>query len=332
MGKYKSIKKVTRYWFYTYIFFFFTNKLSLNVFFSYIISILINSVVVLSFKLNGNETMDAITTLYTEVIFLCYLIVLIVLDILFDIEKQFSSQYTIDEDMLSRNLNIKETSDLKLKLKYNLFNFTPVKFQPTTEAYLDIAFLMFPTSIIFYIVIPTLGFLYNKDLNVESMLSSFSIDVIGHQWYWSYAYNIDFFSNPLLGLGSFKASKLEFDSILDTESSYNRLLTVDNVMVIPSYTNIRLSLTSTDVIHSWAVPQLGIKVDTIPGRITTCNLYTYTVATYYGQCSELCGVAHGFMPIVIDAVPVNLFFDWYYEAMQNEFHEDLIKRLEQFRK
>jgi cytochrome c oxidase subunit 2 len=300
-----------------FAFFFFMSffDFDMNILFSKIASlvhIFVYSSVVLTCKLNGNETMDAITALYTEVIFLCYIIVYIVLDILLNIEQQFSTHYILDEDFV-------ENRFFKPSAKTTLFNMIPIKYSSKGESTMDLAFLLFPTAVIFYIVVPTLGFLYNKDLNVEAMNSSFTIDVIGHQWYWSYAYNIDLLNNKLLvGFAYMNPTKLEFDSIIDMDATSNRLLSVDKVMVIPSHTNIRLSLTSTDVIHSWAIPQLGIKVDTMPGRITTCNLYTYSRSTFYGQCSELCGANHGFMPIVVESVHLGSFFDWYLEALSDD--------------
>lgn len=277
-----------------------------------LVHVFIYSSVVLTCKLNGNETMDAITALYTEVIFLCYIIVFIVLDILFNIERQFSTHYLLDEDFADNQF-------FKSNTKTAMFNILPIKYSSRGESTMDLAFLLFPTAVIFYIVVPTLGFLYNKDINVEAMNSSFTIDVIGHQWYWTYAYNIDMFNNHLLlGFEYKNPGKLEFDSIIDMESTSNRLLSVDKVMIVPSHTNIRLSLTSTDVIHSWAIPQLGIKVDTMPGRITTCNFYTYSITTFYGQCSELCGANHGFMPIVVESTYLKYFFNWYLEALSDD--------------
>jgi cytochrome c oxidase subunit 2 len=99
-----------------------------------------------------------------------------------------------------------------------------------------------------------------------------------------------------------------FDSILDVEAVENANLEVDRRVVIPKNVYISLTVTSTDVIHSWAVPQLGIKVDAIPGRIANSVLFTFTNGVYYGQCSELCGVLHGFMPICIESVNLPLFF------------------------
>jgi|688.fasta_scaffold556872_1 cytochrome c oxidase subunit 2 len=101
-----------------------------------------------------------------------------------------------------------------------------------------------------------------------------------------------------------------FDSILDVDAVENVNLEVDRNVVIPTDVYISITVTSTDVIHSWAVPQLGIKIDAIPGRIANAVLYTFMDGVYYGQCSELCGVLHGFMPICVESVDLDLFFHW----------------------
>ncbi len=264
---------------------------------------------VVSYGINGNETMDAIMLLYVEVICLCFLIVFIVVDVLIDIEIRYTSVYFF---WSKGTINIDETDEDKL---LNPFSGLVKQYTKSVESCLDSFFLVFPSTIIFYIIIPTLGFLYNKDINLESFDISFSVDIIGRQWYWSYEYQIDLFGPDsfLLDIDAPFHKRVAFDSILNTDSNTNRLLEVDHSFVIPAYANIGLSLTSYDVIHSWAVPQLGIKIDTIPGRLSTCVLHTYTIGTFIGQCSELCGVNHGFMPIVVEAVSLEVFFDWYYE-------------------
>jgi len=108
-----------------------------------------------------------------------------------------------------------------------------------------------------------------------------------------------------------------FDSILDVDAVENVNLEVDRNVVIPTDIYISITVTSTDVIHSWAVPQLGIKIDAIPGRIANAVLYTFMDGVYYGQCSELCGVLHGFMPICVESVNIYLFFHWVF--LNNEF-------------
>jgi len=89
-----------------------------------------------------------------------------------------------------------------------------------------------------------------------------------------------------------------------------RLLEVDNRLVLPENTHIRLLITSADVLHSWAVPSFGVKVDACPGRLSQASLFIKRLGTFYGQCSEICGVNHGFMPIVVNSVPVDTFVTW----------------------
>lgn len=201
------------------------------------------------------------------------------------------------------------------------FHNVPVYFTSEEESFLDSLFLIMPTIMVLFILIPTLGFLYNTDLDIEQISPAFGIDVIGHQWYWTYDYSLG-----VLG------KHITFDSLYDTllsvgaehridwlaEFKNNNYFDVDRHLLIPTNTNILLTLTSTDVIHSWAVPQLGIKVDAVPGKLSNTILFTYVDGLYFGQCSELCGVYHGFMPICVEAVPSNLFFCWCMATYFNE--------------
>ena len=129
-----------------------------------------------------------------------------------------------------------------------------------------------------------------------------TLHVIGNQWYWTYNYpeiisKIESNSNW---------ESLQFDSYMLTEDLLSkgsfRLLEVDNMVYLPVQTNIRILVTSRDVLHSWAIPSLGIKIDACPGRINQISLYIKRSGTFYGQCSELCGVQHSFMPIAIKAI------------------------------
>lgn len=341
----------------------------------------------------------------------------------------------------------------------------PYNFSRRVESLLDVFFLFLPTLIIIYILIPTIGFLYSSNLNNEKIATSFSIDIIGNQWYWGYAYNIEMYNKSFFSLidDNFIFHKIQYESImlpydetysktlnryytplgflpnflrkisetdeekielyrvLDffniikssnghyvipyliymedsnsdllpsiwisqfrvlsnlsilTENSiaptdpnyykklkfmaeedplrsirnrfrltplfnslgyfgggdpaYNRyetvfdlqntlrLLSVDKSLYIPVNVFIDCYLTSEDVLHSWAVPQFGIKVDAIPGRITNFILYSNCEGVYHGQCSELCGALHGFMPICVDVITQESFFlfisvltDWF---------------------
>lgn len=274
------------------------------------------SAVILTTKLSGSENMDTVTFLYMEVIFLSYAIVFIVIDILLSIERQFSTFHGWNEELLDDE--VFRTSPIDK----GYFNTIPIINRARLEGSLDGVFLLFPTALIMYMLVPTLGFLYNKDLNLDSLLTDFAIDVTAHQWYWTYSYNLDLFSNPFVACAIESnpgtPATLEFDSIF-TMTEKDRMYTVDNSMVLPAGIPVTLSFTSTDVIHSWALPQIGIKVDTIPGRITTTTMCIYAEATYYGQCSELCGPYHAFMPIVVDVVSVSIFFDWYMLSLGGDF-------------
>lgn len=185
----------------------------------------------------------------------------------------------------------------------------PRHFEKSIESTLDVLFVIFPTIIIIYLLIPSLGFIFNNETAVETI---FDLDIIGHQWYWSYEYSLsigitlyDIFAdeNTLF-------NRIEFDSLMDQEAIYNRLLQVDKRVIIPVNTLIKATVTSQDVIHSWAVPQLGIKYDAIPGRLISFILHSNLLGIFYGQCSELCGVNHAFMPICVQSVENDIFLDW----------------------
>ena len=126
-----------------------------------------------------------------------------------------------------------------------------------------------------------------------------TLKAIGHQWYWSYEY-----SDYLSTIG-----KISFDSYMvpETELTFGqlRLLEVDNSIVLPIGVYIRLNVSSADVLHSWAVPSLGIKIDAVPHRINSGIIFLERTGVFYGQCSEICGVNHGFMPIVVKATTID---------------------------
>nr|AEK84184.1 cytochrome c oxidase subunit II [Alcithoe pseudolutea]AEK84196.1 cytochrome c oxidase subunit II [Alcithoe tigrina] len=154
-----------------------------------------------------------------------------------------------------------------------------------------------PAFILIFLALPSLRLLYLLD---ETGDCSLTVKSIGHQWYWSYEYS-DFLN-------------VEFDSYMiptnELESGDFRLLEVDHRVVLPTETNIRVLVTSADVIHSWAVPSLGVKVDAIPGRLNQLSFFIKYPGVFYGQCSEICGANHSFMPIVLEAVPLKNFMEW----------------------
>jgi cytochrome c oxidase subunit 2 len=176
-----------------------------------------------------------------------------------------------------------------------------VKF--THSSLLEIVWTILPAVVLMIIAIPSFGLLYSLDELIDPTVT---LKVVGHQWYWSYEYS-DYAT--LEG-----GESLNFDSYMiatdDLTNGTFRLLEVDNRLVLPENTHIRLLITSADVLHSWAVPSFGVKVDACPGRLSQASLFIKRLGTFYGQCSEICGVNHGFMPIVVNSVPVDTFVTW----------------------
>nr|AIW64327.1 cytochrome c oxidase subunit II [Cheirogaleus medius]AIW80695.1 cytochrome oxidase subunit II [Cheirogaleus medius] len=154
-----------------------------------------------------------------------------------------------------------------------------------------------PAVILILIALPSLRILYMMD---EITTPSLTLKTMGHQWYWSYEYT-DY-------------ENLCFDSYMTPSSDLKpgelRLLEVDNRVVLPTEMSIRMLISSEDVLHSWTVPSLGVKTDAIPGRLNQATLTTSRPGIYYGQCSEICGANHSFMPIVLELVPLKHFEEW----------------------
>lgn len=170
----------------------------------------------------------------------------------------------------------------------------------THDSLLEIIWTLYPTFILITIAVPSFALLYALEDYVEPDVT---VKVIGHQWYWSYE------------CGNYSQSEgTSFDSYMinteDLELGQFRLLEVDNPLVLPVNTYIRLLITSSDVLHSWAVPSFGIKIDACPGRLTQASLFIKREGVFYGQCSEICGVNHAFMPIVVESVAKENFENW----------------------
>jgi heme/copper-type cytochrome/quinol oxidase subunit 2 len=183
-----------------------------------------------------------------------------------------------------------------------------IQFTKDKEMLLDIIFLFFPTLCIIYMLVPTLGFIYNNEF---SQMDPFMyLNVIGHQWYWTYEYYDTICVLPGFFDRDFDLNVLQIDSFMETDDSANRLLEVTNRLVIPCGYSVGLNITSEDVIHSFALPQFGLKVDAVPGKIAQSILFVPNVGVYRGQCSELCGVYHGFMPIVLESVQFEQWYDF----------------------
>nr|YP_009671894.1 cytochrome c oxidase subunit II [Laomedia healyi]QCX31754.1 cytochrome c oxidase subunit 2 [Laomedia healyi] len=162
---------------------------------------------------------------------------------------------------------------------------------------IEIVWTILPAIILIFIALPSLQILYLLD---EVNNPSVTLKTIGHQWYWSYEYS-DFL-------------QVQFDSYMipssDLPEDGFRLLDVDNRTVLPMNTQIRVLISAADVIHSWTVPSLGVKADAIPGRLNQVSFMINRPGLFYGQCSEICGANHSFMPIVVESVSINHFLNW----------------------
>nr|YP_010718877.1 cytochrome c oxidase subunit II [Onychoteuthis compacta]YP_010718889.1 cytochrome c oxidase subunit II [Onychoteuthis compacta]WDQ44480.1 cytochrome c oxidase subunit 2 [Onychoteuthis compacta]WDQ44492.1 cytochrome c oxidase subunit 2 [Onychoteuthis compacta] len=154
-----------------------------------------------------------------------------------------------------------------------------------------------PAVILLFLALPSLRLLYLLDETNDPLIT---VKTMGHQWYWSYEYS-DFLD-------------IEFDSYMIPTNELDlgnfRLLETDHHLILPMKTNTRIIVSSADVIHSWTVPSLGVKVDAIPGRLNQLNLYPNRPGLFYGQCSEICGANHSFMPITLEIVNMDYFIKW----------------------
>lgn len=154
-----------------------------------------------------------------------------------------------------------------------------------------------PVFILFIIAVPSLKVLYLID---DPFSPNLTIKAIGHQWYWSYEYS-DF-------------PDIEFNSYIlpsnELKIRERRLLETDNSLVVPVGSKVRVITTAADVIHSWTIPSIGVKADAVPGRLNQTIFSTTRSGLFYGQCSEICGANHRFIPIKIEVVPIKNFSNW----------------------
>lgn len=172
----------------------------------------------------------------------------------------------------------------------------PVPSKTTHHTMLEVVWTIIPILILVVIAVPSFKLIFYSDKFQEPEMT---VKVVGNMWFWTYEY---------------KDHDISFDSNIIPDDKLQpgdiRLLSVDNQVVVPVGTNIRLLFTGADVIHSWAVPSFGVKKDCVPGRLNESWINIKREGTYYGQCSELCGMKHGFMPIVVKAVSKQEFQNW----------------------
>ncbi len=187
----------------------------------------------------------------------------------------------------------------------------PVPSTTTHNTVIEVLWTAIPIVILVVIAIPSFKLLYEQE---KSDSYDMTVKVIGHQWYWEYEY-------PDHGDFYFESYMVQDD---DLQEGDLRLLTVDNPLVIPANKNIQILISAGDVLHSWAVPSMGIKTDAVPGRLNETWVNVKEPGTYRGQCSEICGSGHGFMPVVVKVLPEKEFVAWANEAKNNyAINEDI---------
>jgi cytochrome c oxidase subunit 2 len=191
---------------------------------------------------------------------------------------------------------------LYVAFRYNAKR-NPIPTKTSHNTVIEVLWTVLPVMILVVIAIPSFKLLYFMDKTDNPELT---LKVTGHQWYWSYTYQDN---------GNFT-----FDSLIvpadQLKPGQKRLLEVDNRIVLPVDTNIRLLITSEDVLHSWAIPAFGVKMDGEPGRLNETWVRIDKEGVYYGQCSELCGINHAFMPIAVQAVSKADFAKWVADAQK----------------
>ncbi|HEX9324037.1 MAG TPA: cytochrome c oxidase subunit II [Xanthobacteraceae bacterium] len=187
----------------------------------------------------------------------------------------------------------------------------PIPSRTTHNTFIEIAWTLIPIVILMFIAVPSFKLLFLQ-LNVPA--ADLTVKATGKQWYWSYSY-------PDNG-------QFEFDSLMlkegERKEGQPRLLAVDNEMVVPVNKTVRVITTGSDVIHSFAVPSFGIKIDAVPGRINETWFTATREGVYYGQCSELCGKDHAFMPIAVHVVSEQAFSAWVEEAKKKYARDEAL--------
>lgn len=181
------------------------------------------------------------------------------------------------------------------------FRYIYSKYQKFTHnSTIEIIWTIIPSIVLILIAIPSFMLLYAID---EVVYPQITIKIIGHQWFWSYE-SYDLFDNLTKTIYKYDSYMVPSDEL---NNGQLRLLEVDLPLYLPIRTHIRLLITSSDVLHAWAVPALGIKMDAVPGRLNQVSVFIKRAGTFYGQCSEICGINHGFMPIVVHAISINKY-------------------------
>jgi len=190
----------------------------------------------------------------------------------------------------------------------NYLNYTWLNRYVTHFSTLEFFWTLTPCFFLVYIAVHSFYLLYGMD---EGVYTPLTVKVVGHQWYWTYEYNLhsDKYSPEYHTLDqfNFESYMLNYDNLSEGDL---RLLQLTNQVYMPMWLHTKFYITSADVLHSWAIPSLGIKCDAVPGRINQIHLFMKRAGVFHGQCSEICGVHHAFMPIILQVLPPDMYVKW----------------------
>lgn len=253
----------------------------------------------LSFQDPVTPVMMGIVDLYHYVRFYSVIILFFVLTMFVEILVNFYQVRGKEKSRMLSNLLIRISSIESVNVSHS-----------TT---LEIVWTIIPSLILALIAVPSFVLPYAMDEVIDPILT---VKIIGHQWYWVYDYT-DLSTSTDLNKSDLVQSSYILPTMVLEEGDF-RLLEVDKSSYLPVQTQIRLIVTASDVLHSWAVPQFGVKMDAVPGRLNAVPIFVEREGIYYGQCSEICGVYHGFMPIRVEVVPVE---DYFIELLNFEKHD-----------
>ncbi len=193
---------------------------------------------------------------------------------------------------------------------YQESNTKTIRYRFTHRKRIEQIWTMLPATFLAAIAGPSFTLLYSAD---ELNKPTVTLKVFGNQWYWSYEYSdyIEVIDNTSI---TFDSYMLQEDDLIE---GWFRLLEVDNKVYLPINHVLRILVTSKDVIHSWAIPSLGVKIDACPGRLNQIGIKIYREGIFYGQCSELCGINHAFMPIVVESIRDLEYINWIQKQYNN---------------
>lgn len=262
----------------------------------------------IGFQEPGTPVMEGIINFHHDLFFFLVGVLIFVLRCLNSTIKNFSynfNKFDFDKNTINTNNTFKKRTLIAQSIEKEQYNLSNNSLYSIVHSpVLEIIWTVIPAFILVLISIPSFTLLYTIDEVIDPL---FTLKIIAHQWYWNYEFItpsewVRKNSNEIESI----FANFTFDSYMLTWNDFTvpgqlRLLEVDNPLFLPTNINIRLCITAGDVLHSWGVPSLGVKVDSCPGRLNQTNLFIQRESTFYGQCSELCGINHAFMPIVVHA-------------------------------